>query len=69
MNTDEWVLITEDTEDELYRLDSENYPIMIAWVFNGQVYYDSSSRFSPSFHTMAKMGNYYYCVLNKLIVK
>lgn len=69
MNTDEWILITEDTEDELYRLDSENYPIMIAWVFNGQVYYDISSRFSPSFHTMAKMGNYYYCALNKLIIK
>ena len=64
----EWIEITQENCDELYELDLENYPIMIAhkWDDNYITYHDLHNC-SASIGTMAKYGEFYYIVLPKLL--
>ena len=63
----EWKEITQENCDELYELDSQGYPIMIAYKFNNNyITYNNLHDCTLSIGTMGKSGNYYYIVLPKL---
>ena len=63
----EWKEITEDNCDEVYELDSQDYPIMIAHKLDDNyITYHDLHDCNPSIGTMAKFGGYYYIVLTKL---
>lgn len=64
----EWIEITQENCDEVYELDSQDYPIMIAhkWDDNYIAYHDLRNCIA-SIGTMAKCGGYYYIVLPKLL--
>ena len=63
----EWIEITKENCDEVYELDSQDYPIMIARKWNDHyITYHNLHNCSASIGTMAKHGGYYYIVLPKL---
>ena len=62
----EWKEITQENCDELYELDLENYPIMIAHKWDDNyITYHNLHNCTASIGTMAKFGEYYYIVLPK----
>lgn len=63
----EWIEITQENCDQVYELDSQDYPIMIArkWDDN-YITYHNLHNCTASIGTMAKYGGYYYIVLPKL---
>lgn len=63
----EWIEITQENCDELYELDLENYPIMIAHKLDDNwITYHDLRNCITSIGTMAKYGGFYYIVLPKL---
>ena len=63
----EWIEITQNNCDEVYELDSQDYPIMIACKLDDTfITYKDLHSVTPSIGTMAKFGEYYYMVLPKL---
>lgn len=63
----EWIEITQENCDELYELDVENYPIMIAHKCDDNyITYHNLRNCTTSIGTMAKYDGYYYIVLPKL---
>lgn len=63
----EWKEITQKNCDTVYKLDSQDYPIMIAHKLdNNYITYHNLHDCTPSIGTMGKSGNYYYIVLPKL---
>ena len=63
----EWTKITQDNCDTIYELDSQDYPIMIAYKWNDNyTSYHNLHNCTTSIGTMAKIGGYYYIVLPKL---
>ena len=63
----EWTKITQDNCDTVYKLDSQDYPIMIAHKLDDNcIVYPNLRDCGISIGTMAKFGKYYYIVLPKL---
>lgn len=63
----EWTKITQDNCDEVYELESQGYPIMIAnRLDNNYITYHDIHNISMTIGTMAKYEGYYYIVLPKL---
>lgn len=63
----EWTEITENNCDEVYELDSQHCPIMIAHKLDDNwITYHDLHNVNISIGTMAKFGGYYYIVLPKL---
>lgn len=63
----QWKEITRNNCDTVYELDSQDYPIMIAYKLDDNyITYHNLRDITPSIGTMAKVGGYYYIVLPKL---
>ena len=64
----EWIEITQENCDEVYRMYDIGIPIHFAYKCpDGDIFYGSRDTFNSSFGTMAKYGGYYYIVLPKLL--
>ena len=62
-----WTKITQDNCEEVYGLDLQNYPIMIAHKLDDNwITYHDLRNITIGIGTMAKFGEYYYIVLPKL---
>ena len=64
----EWIEITQENCDEVYRMYDIGIPIHFAYKCpDGDIFYGSRDTFNSSFGTMAKYGGFYYIVLPKLL--
>ena len=62
----EWIEITQENCDELYRIYDIGIPIHFAYKCpDGDIFYGSRDTFNSSFGTMAKYGEYYYMILDE----